>query len=84
MVSGYTNIGLSVGLPGEAYSFCGGWFTGSKVVLVLMMVRGRHRGLPVALDHAVKLPGWDRGGRVEQEDAEVRRSLGGRSLEVAM
>lgn len=75
IVSGYTNIGLSMGLPGESFSFCGGWYTGSKVILVLMMIRGRHRGLPVALDHAVKLPGWDQ-RKMQQEDAEIRRSLG--------
>ncbi|KAI6381445.1 hypothetical protein MCOR25_001141 [Pyricularia grisea] len=74
IVSGYTNIGISVGLPDQAYSFSGGWYTGSKVVMILMMIRGRHRGLPVALDHSVKLPGWDDVAR-EEQDAEIRRSL---------
>lgn len=75
IVSGYTNIGLSVGITAQSYSFCGGWYTGSKVIMVLMMLRGRHRGLPVALDHAVKLPGWDN-VKKQEEDAEIRRSLG--------
>ncbi|KUI58899.1 High-affinity potassium transport protein [Cytospora mali] len=75
IVSGYTNIGLSVGVSGQSYSFCGGWYTGSKLIMVLMMLRGRHRGLPVALDHAVKLPGWDNVEK-QEEDAEIRRSLG--------
>lgn len=75
IVSGYTNIGLSVGLTGQSYSFVGGWYTGSKLIMVLMMLRGRHRGLPVALDHAVKLPGWDN-VRKQEEDAEIRRSMG--------
>lgn len=74
IVSGYTNIGLTIGLPGQAYSFSGGWYTGSKLILVAMMIRGRHRGLPVALDHAVKLPGWDN-VKKQDEDAEIRRSL---------
>ncbi|KAI6533849.1 hypothetical protein MCOR05_006554 [Pyricularia oryzae] len=74
IVSGYTNIGISVGLPDQSYSFSGGWYTGSKVVMVFMMIRGRHRGLPVALDHSVKLPGWDDVAR-EEQDAEIRRSL---------
>lgn len=74
IVSGYTNIGLSMGLPSESFSFAGGWYTGSKWLLVLMMIRGRHRGLPVALDHAVKLPGWDN-VKKQQEDAEIRRSI---------
>jgi hypothetical protein len=75
IVSGYTNIGLSIGLPGHSFSFVGGWYTGSKLVMILMMIRGRHRGLPVALDHAVKLPGWDN-VKKQNEDAEIRRSLG--------
>lgn len=74
IVSGYTNIGLSIGLPDESFSFSGGWYVGSKLVLVVMMIRGRHRGLPVALDHAVKLPGWDN-IKKQQEDAEIRRSI---------
>lgn len=74
IVSGYTNIGLSIGLPNESFSFSGGWYIGSKLVLILMMIRGRHRGLPVALDHAVKLPGWDN-AKKQQEDAEIRRSI---------
>lgn len=74
IVSGYTNIGLSIGLPDQAYSFSGGWYTGSKLVMVMVMVRGRHRGLPVALDHSVKLPGWDEAKR-QQEDADIRRSI---------
>lgn len=75
IVSGYTNIGLSIGLPNQSVSFSGGWYVGSKLIMVLMMVRGRHRGLPVALDHAVKLPGWDN-VKKQQEDAEIRRSIG--------
>jgi len=34
-------------------------------VLCAVMLRGRHRGLPVALDRAVRLPGWD-----EDDDEE--------------
>ncbi|KAI8307330.1 hypothetical protein K4K59_010920 [Colletotrichum sp. SAR11_240] len=74
IVSGYTNIGLSIGLPGHSFSFAGGWYTGSKLVMILMMIRGRHRGLPVALDHSVKLPGWDN-VKKQNEDAEIRRSI---------
>ncbi|KAG8160329.1 hypothetical protein KVR01_009865 [Diaporthe batatas] len=75
IVSGYTNIGLSMGLPDHSFSFSGGWYTGSKLVMIVMMIRGRHRGLPVALDHAVKLPGWEN-VKKQNEDAEIRRILG--------
>lgn len=71
IVSGYTNIGISIGLPDQAYSFSGGMYTGSKIVMVLVMLRGRHRGLPVALDRAVRLPG-KKLAEQEEEDNEIR------------
>lgn len=74
VVSAYTNIGLSIGLPDAAYSLSGGFFVGSKVVLVLVMLRGRHRGLPVALDRAVRLP-KEKLDDMEEEDAEIRRAI---------
>lgn len=37
-------------------SFCGQFKTFSKVVICLMMIRGRHRTLPYALDRAIMLP----------------------------
>jgi hypothetical protein len=74
VVSGYTNIGLSLGLPNQAYSFSGGLYTGSKIVMVLVMIRGRHRGLPVALDRAVRLP-KEQLDDEEEEDAEIRRAI---------
>jgi potassium uptake Trk family protein len=71
IVSGYTTVGISIGLPDQAYSFSGGMYTGSKIIMVLVMLRGRHRGLPVALDRAVRLPG-KKLAEMEQEDAEIR------------
>ena len=71
IVSGYTNIGISIGLPDQSYSLSGGMYTGSKVIMILVMLRGRHRGLPVALDRAVRLPG-KKLGEMEEEDAEIR------------
>ncbi|OAA76971.1 Cation transporter [Akanthomyces lecanii RCEF 1005] len=57
VVSAYGTVGISVGTPTAAYSFAGTWYAGSKLVLCLVMLRGRHRGLPTALDHAIRLPG---------------------------
>jgi len=34
----------------------GTWSTLSKLVVIAVMIRGRHRGLPVAIDRAVMLP----------------------------
>ncbi|KAI9645233.1 hypothetical protein NHQ30_005967 [Ciborinia camelliae] len=59
VVSAYGCVGISVGLPDQDYSFSGGLRGASKIVLVFVMVRGRHRGLPRALDRAVRLPGWE-------------------------
>ena len=71
VVSAYGCVGISVGLPGVAYSFCGGWHTLSKLILCAVMLRGRHRGLPVAIDRAVLLPG-EHLGAAEEEDARLR------------
>lgn len=56
IISAYGCVGISVGLPGKNYSFSGGWHTGSKLVLCLVMLRGRHRILPASMDYAVRLP----------------------------
>ncbi|OBT63232.1 hypothetical protein VE03_07742 [Pseudogymnoascus sp. 23342-1-I1] len=75
VVSAYGCVGISPGLPNKSYSFSGGLSTCSKLILCAVMLRGRHRGLPVALDRAVRLPtasGDD--GELEEEDSMVRRS----------
>ncbi|KAK6215169.1 cation transporter [Colletotrichum tabaci] len=77
VVSGYGCVGISVGLPKDAMSFSGGWHAGSKLVLCLVMLRGRHRGLPVALDRAVRLPG-QRLLEDEEEDWRLRQVRTGR------
>ncbi|KAK3074659.1 hypothetical protein LTR53_002737 [Teratosphaeriaceae sp. CCFEE 6253] len=73
IVSAYGCVGISVGVPWAAYSFCGSWRTLSKLILCAVMLRGRHRGLPVAIDKAVLLPG-DHGddGAAEEEDGRIR------------
>ncbi|KAK6399365.1 hypothetical protein LTR81_025241 [Elasticomyces elasticus] len=60
-----------VGVPWAAYSFCGSWRTLSKLILCAVMLRGRHRGLPVAIDKAVLLPG-EEGWQAEEEDGRIR------------
>jgi len=56
LVSAYGSIGLSIGLPNANYSACGAFHPLSKVIVCLVMIRGRQRGLPVAIDRAVMLP----------------------------
>ena len=74
-VSGYGTVGISTGVPWNAYSFCGAWHKLSKLILVAVMLRGRHRGLPVAIDRAVLIPdqtlAW-----AEEEDAIMRHEQG--------
>lgn len=68
VVSAYGCVGVSTGVPWAAYSFSGAWHTLSKLILCAVMLRGRHRGLPVAIDKAILLPdktlAW-----AEEEDA---------------
>lgn len=71
VVSAYGCVGISVGLPNVAYSFCGGWHALSKLILCAVMLRGRHRGLPVTIDRAVLLPG-EHLAAAEEEDAQIR------------
>lgn len=72
VVSGYGCVGITTGLPNEAHSFSGGWHTASKLILCLVMLRGRHRGLPVAIDRAVLLPREGMMGQNEEEDHDMR------------
>lgn len=72
VVSAYGCVGVSVGYPGKNSSFCGAWHAVSKLILAGVTLRGRHRGLPVAIDKAIMLPSeslaW-----AEEEDAALRR-----------
>lgn len=56
VTSAYANVGLSLGHPSANTSFSGQFNTFSKLVMCAMMIRGRHRGLPVKLDRAIILP----------------------------
>ncbi|THU78970.1 hypothetical protein K435DRAFT_973314 [Dendrothele bispora CBS 962.96] len=56
LVSAFGGIGLSLGLPTDNFSFAGALKPLSKLIIIVIMVRGRHRGLPVAVDKAVMLP----------------------------
>lgn len=81
-ISAYGTVGLSLGVPYNNYSFCGAWQALSKLVLMTVMLRGRHRILPMAIDRAILLPGQDimerldkrfRGGSDNEGDWERNR-----------
>ncbi|KAL2695878.1 hypothetical protein AAEP93_003178 [Penicillium crustosum] len=57
VVSAYGNVGLSLGYPTVSTSLSGEFTIFSKLVVCVIMIRGRHRGLPYKLDRAIVLPG---------------------------
>lgn len=70
--SAYSCVGISMGFPNNDYSFCGGWHPISKLILAAIILMGRYRDLPVAIDRAVMLPSESL-AYAEEEDAVLRR-----------
>ncbi|KOS43199.1 hypothetical protein ACN38_g5919 [Penicillium nordicum] len=66
VVSAYGNVGLSLGFPTVSTSLSGEFTVFSKFVVCVIMIRGRHRGLPYKLDRAIVLPGE----RLEEDHSE--------------
>lgn len=56
IVSAYGTVGLSLGYPTINASLSAEFHVVSKLVIITMMIRGRHRGLPYELDRAILLP----------------------------
>lgn len=56
IVSAYGTVGLSLGYPNTDTSFSGQFTTLSKLIIIALLIRGRHRGLPYSLDRAIMLP----------------------------
>ncbi|KAI9847979.1 MAG: low affinity potassium transporter, partial [Sclerophora amabilis] len=52
IVSAYGTVGLSLGYPNVNASFSSQFTVVSKLVIIAMQIRGRHRGLPYELDRA--------------------------------
>jgi Trk-type K+ transport system membrane component len=67
VTSAYGTVGLSTGIPGKDYSLSGSFASLSKVVMLFVMVRGRHRGLPLAIDRSILLPGEEMMRRMDAE-----------------
>lgn len=70
VTSAYGTVGLSTGVPGQDYSLSGSFASLSKVVMLFVMVRGRHRGLPLAIDRSILLPGEELMRRMDKEYSE--------------
>ena len=71
VTSAYGTVGLSTGVPYDDYSLSGQFHTLSKVVMLAVMLRGRHRGLPLAIDRSILLPGEE---LMKKMDAQYNRS----------
>ncbi|KAI8970230.1 cation transport protein-domain-containing protein [Mycotypha africana] len=71
-VSAFGNVGASTGYPNTSASQAQQYHTLSKLVLIILMYRGRHRGLPAAIDRAVLLPS-EQLQQKEREDHMLRR-----------
>ena len=75
IVSAYGTVGLSLGYPTNDMSLSAEFGVISKLVIVAMMIRGRHRGLPYDLDRAVLLPSE---GLHQKEDEDAAKRAGRR------
>ena len=71
IVSAYGTVGLSLGYPNINASFSAEFSVVSKLVIIAMQIRGRHRGLPYELDRAILLPSESL-HKKEDEDASKR------------
>ncbi|KAK0212417.1 cation transport protein-domain-containing protein [Desarmillaria ectypa] len=81
LVSAYGTVGLSLGVPYANYSLSGSFRTLSKLIVCLVMLRGRHRGLPVAIDRAVIFPmEFSRGDGDDDDDDEDQNGAGGAAV----
>lgn len=81
IVSAYGTVGLSLGYPGINASFSAEFKVLSKLIMISMQIRGRHRGLPYALDRAILLPSESL-HRKEDEDAMKRARRGSHASEL--
>ncbi|KAI4916721.1 hypothetical protein J4E90_003224 [Alternaria incomplexa] len=83
IVSAYGTVGLSQGFPGFNTSFSGQFKTLSKLIIIAMQIRGRHRGLPYALDRAILLPS-ETLHQKENEDATRRARRGSNAMDLGV
>ncbi|KAK4180015.1 PaTRK-1 low-affinity potassium transport encoded by the Patrk-1 protein [Triangularia setosa] len=56
VISAYGTVGMSLGYATISASLSAEFSTVGKLVIIALMIRGRHRGLPYKLDRAILLP----------------------------
>ncbi|KAI9880863.1 MAG: low affinity potassium transporter [Pleopsidium flavum] len=79
IVSAYGTVGLSLGYPNIDASFSAEFTVISKLIIIAMQIRGRHRGLPYELDRAILLPSESL-HKKEDQDAVQRMQRRGSNL----
>ncbi|KAI9018158.1 cation transport protein-domain-containing protein [Hyaloraphidium curvatum] len=57
VVSAFGNVGLSLGYPGVAASLSAVFTPAGKLIMTIVFMVGRHRGLPDNVDKSVQIPG---------------------------
>lgn len=57
VVSAYGTVGVSMGYKDTNLALSGGFSNLGKLIIIAVMYRGRHRGLPYALDRAIMFKG---------------------------
>lgn len=75
VVSAYGNVGLSLGGPSGFVSMVGHYGIFAKLVICAMMIRGRHRGLPYALDRAINLPDILTDANADEENRSAEKGV---------
>ncbi|AQZ11710.1 TRK1 (YJL129C) and TRK2 (YKR050W) [Zygosaccharomyces parabailii] len=75
IVSAYGTVGLSLGYPNSETSFSAQFNTLSKLVIIALLIRGRHRGLPYKLDRAIILPSNRLDNIDKQQEVTLRNRL---------
>lgn len=71
VTSAYGTVGLSMGYPGTSMSLSAQFSVIGKLVIIILLYRGRHRALPYAIDRAIILPSK----KLEQNDLAQERTL---------
>uniref|UniRef100_A0A2D3V5M2 Uncharacterized protein n=1 Tax=Ramularia collo-cygni TaxID=112498 RepID=A0A2D3V5M2_9PEZI len=69
-ISAYSNVGVSMGVPSDGYSFSGSMNWPSRISLCVVMLQGKFRSLPVATDMAT-VNHSEEAATVEEHDVET-------------
>ncbi len=85
VISAYGTVGMSLGYSGGNASLSSQFSVVGKLVIIAMMIRGRHRGLPYGLDRAILLPSESLNAReAAAAEAELAREIQRRNSAVSL